>query len=97
MKIYKYEGEEFKVTEPKNCIMAIAAKGLTIEIKLHPTNKYWDYFAIEDYGYFHTTVEAAVNSACKRILAHDKHKGDKLCEGLNQFYEKLQDGLTKSE
>ena len=89
MKIYKYEGEQFEVSEPKNCIMAIAAKGLTVQIKLHPTNKYWDYFTVEDYGYFHSTLEAAVDSACKRILAHDKQKGDELCKGFDEFYKKL--------
>lgn len=89
MMTYKYEGEQFDVSEPKNCIMAISAKGLTVEIKLHPTNKYWDYFPAEDYGYFHSTIDAAVNSACKRILAHDKQKGDKLCTGIDEFYRKL--------
>lgn len=89
MKTYKYQGEQFEITEPKNCIMAISAKGLTIDIKLHPTNKYWDFFAAEDYGYFHEKVEDAVTSACKRILEHDKKEGEKLCKGLDQFYEKL--------
>ena len=90
MKTYGYAGEKFEVSEPKNCVMAITAKGLTIEIKLHTTNKYWDYFSIEHYGYFHDTLDAAVNSACKRILAHDKHKGEEFCKGLDKFYAKLE-------
>ena len=89
MKPYKYNGEQFEVSEPKNCVMAITAKGLTVEIKRHPTNKYWDYFTVEDYGYYHNTISEAVNSACKRILAHDKQKGAELCKGLGEFYEKL--------
>ena len=89
MNIYKYEGEQFEVSEPKDCIMAIAAKGLTVQIKLIPTNKYWDYFTVENYGHFHSTLEPAVDSACKRILAHDKEKGDELCKGFDEIYKKL--------
>ena len=89
MKIYKYEGEEFEVSEPKSCIMAISAKALTVEIKLHSTNQYWDYFAAENYGYYHKTIDAAVNSACKRILEHDIKKAENLCRDLTKFYEKL--------
>ena len=86
MKTYKYEGEEFEITQPKDCVMAVSGKGLRIDIKIHPTNRYWDYFGAENYGYFHTTVDAALKSACKRILAHDRQKGEDLCTGLDEFY-----------
>ena len=75
MKKYEYASETFEVSEPKDCVMALSAKGLTIEIKLHPTNRYWDYFAIEDYGYFHNTMDAAVSSACKRDLGLRQAEG----------------------
>ena len=86
---YKYGDEEFKVTEPKDCVMEISSKGLTVQIKIHTTNKYWDYFKAENYGYFHSTVGAAVTSACKRILAYDAKGKDKLGKGLNDFFDKL--------
>ena len=89
MKTYKYDGEQFEISKPKNCVMAITAKGLTVEIKRHPTNQYWDYFVVEDYGYFHSAIKKAVDSACKRILAHDKKKSDELCKELGEFYDKL--------
>ena len=89
MKTYKYNGEQFEISEPKNCVMKITAKELTVEIKIHSTNQYWDYLPIEDYGYYHNTIDEAMKSACKRILAHDKKKGDNLCKGLDEFYEQL--------
>ena len=37
-KIFKFNGEDFEVSEPKNCRIKVVGKGLTVGIKIRMTD-----------------------------------------------------------
>ena len=89
MKTYEYNGEKFKVSEPKDCRMAVKGKGLTAYITIHEaTGMYRE--ALDGWGTDQITLEGALNGACRRILEKsNKPSKDELRKGLDEFYGNL--------
>ena len=86
---YEYNGETFEVSEPKNCRMTVAGKGLTAVISIHEaTSMYRE--DLNGWGLDHSTLQGALDGACKRILNKaGKPSKDDLCKGMDEFFENL--------
>ena len=89
MKTYEYEGETFTVSEPKDSRMEVKGKGMTAYITIHEaTNMYRE--DLDGWGTDQTTLEGALNGACRRILEKSKKpSNDELHKGLAKFYDNL--------
>ena len=88
-KTYKYGEEVFEVSDPKDCKITVAGKGLTGEITIHEqTGMYRE--ALMGWGTDQPSIESAMNGICRRILerAARDSKGE-LCKGMSEFYEDL--------
>ena len=89
MKTYVYEGEKFKVSEPKDSRMEVTGKGITASIKIHEATRMYRE-SLDGWGTDQTTLEAALNAACRRILQRSKKpSNDELRKGLEEFYDNL--------
>ena len=88
-KIFKFNGEEFEVSEPKNCKIEVVGKGLTGEITIHEsTGTYRE--SLLGWGTDKPTLEDALNGVCRRILDRAaKESTETLCKGMDAFYESL--------
>ena len=89
VKTYEYEGAKFTVSEPKDSRMEVKGKGLTAYITIHEaTGMYRE--ALDGWGTDQTTLEGALNGACRRILEKSKKPSeDELRKGLAEFYDNL--------
>ena len=88
-KIYKYKGEQFTVSEPKDCRITVTGKSLTGIITIfEKTREYRE--EVNGWGTNTNSLDGALRSCCQRILdvAARKSKDD-LCKGMDDFYEKL--------
>ena len=85
----RYNGEKFKVSEPKDCQMEVKGKGLTAYITIHEvTGMYRE--SLDGWGTDQTNLESALNRACRRILEKSEKPSKKeLCKGLGEFYDNL--------
>lgn len=86
---YEYENETFTVSKPEDCMMEVSGKGLTAKISIHTaTNMYRE--SLDGWGSDHKTLNAAVDSACQRILIKSARPPTKdLCVGMDEFYGSL--------
>ena len=91
MKTYECEGEKFTVLEPKDSRMEVTGKGMTAYITIHEaTGMYRE--SLDGWGTDQTTLEGAVNGACRRILEKSKKPSEgELRKGLDEFYDNLED------
>ena len=89
-KIFKYSGEEFEVSEPKNCRITVTGKGLTGHITIHDaTGMYRE--DVLGWGTNQPILNSALKQCCKRILERAaKDSKEKLCKSMDDFYEKLE-------
>ena len=89
-KEYSYKGEKFAVSKPDKCTMTVSGKGLTAKLSIHEaTNQYRE--ELDGWGSDHNSLEAALNSACNRILKKAARPSAKeLCAGMDDVYEKLE-------
>ena len=87
--VLKPENEKFAVTEPKDCTLHVTRGGFTAVINIHEaTNQYRE--ALDGWGSDHNTLQAALDSACRRILRKSAQPDPKqLCAGMGEFYESL--------
>ena len=88
-KIFKFEGEDFEVSEPKNCKIQVVGKGLTGEITINDaTGTYRE--EVKGWGTEQPTLDRALNGVCRRILNRAaKESTETLCKGMDEFYESL--------
>ena len=88
-KEYVYKSEKFAVNKPDDCTMKVSGKGLTAEISIHTaTNMYRE--SLDGWGSDHKSLNAALDSACRRILDKAARPSDKaLCAGMDEFYGSL--------
>ena len=88
-KIFKFDGEEFEVSEPKDCRIQVVGKGLTGEITIHEaTGTYRE--SLLGWGTEQPTLDGALNGVCRRILNRAaKESTETLCKGMDEFYESL--------
>lgn len=91
-KVYKYEGEEFEISEPKDCLVEVKGVGLTGQITIHDaTGKFRE--SVKGWGTDQSTMEAAVQAVCRRMLARSKEATrETLCEQMNAYYKELDSG-----
>ncbi len=87
--VLKPENEKFTVSEPKNCVMHVTRGEFTAVINIHEkTNQYRE--ALDGWGLDHNTLQAAIDSACRRILNKAAQPSQKeLCAGMDEFYKGL--------
>ena len=90
-KIFKFDGEDFEVSEPKDCQIEVVGKGLTGKIQIHEsTGMYRE--SLMGWGTDQPTFDDALKSVCRRILTRaSKESTEVLCKEMNQFYEGLDD------
>ena len=87
-KIFKFNGEDFEVSEPKNCRIKVVGKGLTGDIKIHEaTGTYRE--SVMGWGSEHQTLDSALNRVCRRILDRAAKDTAGLCKGMDEFYQSL--------
>lgn len=88
-KTFKYNGEEFEVSEPKDCRIQVTGKGLTGEITIHEaTGMYRE--SVLGWGTDQPSLENALNAVCARILKRaSKPTQEDLCKPMAAFYENL--------
>ena len=87
-KIFKFDGEDFEVSEPKNCRIQVVGKGLTGEIKIHEaTGTYRE--SLLGWGADQKTLDDALNGVCRRILERAAKDTAALCKGMDEFYKNL--------
>ena len=90
-KIFKFAGEEFEVSEPKDCQIKVVGKGLTGEITIHETTGMYRESLI-GWGTDQKTLDDALKRVCRRILDRAaKDSTEVLCKGMDQFYKTLDD------
>ena len=88
-KIFKFGGEEFEVSAPKDCRIEVVGKGLTGEITIHETTGMYRE-SVMGWGTDQSTLEGALRAVCRRILDRaSKESPETLCKGMGHFYEKL--------
>ena len=87
--VLKPENEKFTVSEPKNCVMHVTQGEFTAVINIHKaTNQYRE--ELDGWGLDHNTLQAAIDSACRRILKKAAQPSQKeLCTGMDEFYGSL--------
>ena len=89
MKTYEYEGEKFEVSEPKDFRIEVTGQGMTAEISIHEATCMYRE-TLGGWGTDQTTLEDALNAACRRILEKSKKPSkDELRKGLGDFYDNL--------
>ena len=88
-KTFKYGGEEFEVSEPKNCRIEVTGKGYTGEITIHEaTGTYRE--SVLGWGTDQPTLERALTNVCARILERaSKPTKEDLCKPMEPFYKNL--------
>ena len=87
-KIFKFDGEDFEVSEPKNCQVKVVGKGLTGDIKIHEaTGTYRE--SVMGWGSEHPTLDSALNRVCRRILDREAKDTAALCKRMDEFYQSL--------
>ena len=88
-KVFKFDGEEFEVSEPKGCRIEVVGKGLTGEITIHEeTGMYRE--SLMGWGTDRPSLDDALSQVCRRILDRaSKRATEDLCKGMGQFYESL--------
>ncbi len=89
-KEYLYEGTKFTVSKPDDCVMEVSANGFTAKVVIHEaTNMYRE--SLDGWGQDHNTLDAALDSACKRILKKSASPSkEQLCAGMDKFYDSLE-------
>ena len=88
-KVFKFDGEEFEVSEPKGCQIEVVGKGLTGKITIHEkTGMYRE--SLMGWGSEQPSLDAALTQVCRHILDRaSKESTEDLCKGMDQFYENL--------
>ena len=90
-KVYKYDGEEFEVSEPKDCKIRIEGKGQVGEIRVDTVNREFRVFT-PGWNAHASDMEAAVDVCCARLIEMSKFPSEKeRCKEMSVFY----DGLNK--
>ena len=88
-KVFKFKGEEFDVSAPKDCRIEVVGKGLTGEITIHETTGMYRE-SLMGWGTDQPTLDDALKRVCGRILERaSKEPTENLCKGMDQFYEGL--------
>lgn len=88
-KIYKYEGEEFEVSEPKDCRITVTGRGVAGHITINDNMGMYQDIVMQ-WRYHHTNINDALQSCCKSILkVAGKASVDELCKKMEAFYESL--------
>ena len=87
---YKYRGEEFLITKPDGCAMKVTKGRYTAVISIHAaTNLFRE--DLDGWGSEHTSLQAALDSACRRILDKSARPSkEELCSEMGKFYESLE-------
>lgn len=87
---YKYRDEEFVITKPDGCAMKVTKGRYTAVISIHSaTNLFRE--DLDGWGSNHTSLQAALDSACRRILDKlARPPKDELCSEIAKFYESLE-------
>lgn len=89
-KIFKYEGEEFEVSEPKNCRIEVLGVGLTGEITIHEATGMFRE-SVMGWGTDQSTMDSAIRAVCRRMIQRAaKDSREALCKGMGEFYENLE-------
>ena len=90
-KVYRYDGEEFEVSEPKDCKIRIEGKGQVGEIRVNQDNGEYHVFT-HGWNKQESDMEAAVDACCARLVEMSKFPSKtERCEEMLAFY----DGLNK--
>ncbi|MCY3933367.1 MAG: hypothetical protein OXH70_16795 [Acidobacteria bacterium] len=91
-KVVKYDGEEFELSEPKNCQIEVVGVGLTGQITIHEaTGKFRE--SVLGWGSDQPTMQAAVLAVCRRMLLRSKGATrETLCKQMADYYEDLESG-----
>lgn len=90
-KFYKFQGEQFEVSAPKNCVITVTGMGLTGHITIHEaTGMYRE--DLDGWGTDQPTLDSALQSCCNRIIERAKKSSkEELCKGMDDFYESLEE------
>ena len=73
-KIFKFNGEDFEVSEPKNYRIKVVGKGLTGDIKIHEaTGTYRE--SVMGWGSEHQTLDSALNRVCRQRITRLRPAG----------------------
>ena len=85
--IYKYKGEEFVITKPQACSLKVTKGRVTATVSIHSqTNLFRG--ALDGWGSNHTSLQAALDAACGRILEQSARPSkEQLCSEMEKFYE----------
>ncbi|MDE0695824.1 MAG: hypothetical protein OXH76_08345 [Boseongicola sp.] len=88
-KYYKYDGEEFEVSAPKDCSITVKGMGYIGYVTIHEaTGMYRE--DLLGWGSDHATLTNALNGCCRRIINRAKRDPkDSLCKNMNEFYDDL--------
>ena len=88
-KVFKFDGEQFEVSAPKDCRIEVVGKGLTGEITIHETTVMYRE-SLMGWGTDQPTLDDALKGVCRRILNRaSKEPTEVLRKGMDQFYENL--------
>ena len=88
-KLYEYQGEKFKVFEPKDGRMEVQGLGLTGAVYVHrPTGQYRGEAL--GWGAASDSPKGALDVACRQILNRAaRPKDEDLRKGLGEFFDSL--------
>ena len=86
---YEYRGHDFEVAKPEACVMKVSNGRHTATVSIHKaTNQFRG--SLDGWGSNHTTIEKALDAACKRILEKSASPTEKeLCSEMDEFYSSL--------
>ena len=88
-KIYKYDGEEFTISAPKDCRIAVSARGITGYVTiLSNTNQFRE--EVNGWGTQQDDLSNALDACCRRIINASKRPSrEEQCKNIGEFYDGL--------
>ena len=87
--IYKYKGEEFVITKPEACSLKVTKGRFTAAVSIHTATNLFRG-TLDGWGTNHTSLQAALDAACRRILEQSaRPPKEQLCSEMEKFYESL--------
>lgn len=89
--MYKYEGEKFEVSEPKDCKIQIKIVGTERVAKIR-VNQDNGMYQVSTTGWAENVsgMNAAVDACCARLIKMSKFSSEKeRCKEMSVFYDRL--------